>query len=240
MSSVLSTLSTLDSERIVEEKPGDLASYGLAKPAVEADITTKSGNTTKLLLGDNTPSGSSTFAMVAGDPRLFTVSSSVKTTLDKPAPDFADRKLFAFGFDFPQKVVMSIGGKSYTITFDGTDWKVGDKKMDATSVQSVVARIRDLEGTGFTATGFDKPTVEFTVTASDGKRMEHVELSKSGKEYIGRHDGRPALYVVADTSITDLQKYVNEMKVYVPPPADTTGPASPAPGAPPNTNVTVP
>jgi Domain of unknown function (DUF4340) len=242
MSSVLSTLAALDSERIVEEKPGDLAAYGLAKPAVEAEISTKDGKSRKLLLGDNTPTGASTFAMVESDPRLFTISSSVKTTLDKPAPDFADKKLFAFGFDFPQKVAMSIGGKSYTIAFNGNDWKVGDTKMDATSVQSVTARIRDLEGTRFAATGFGKPVVDITVTAADGKRLEHVELSKSGKEYIGRHDGRPALYVVADTSIADLQKYVNDMKVYVPPPADSAAPAvPPAPGAsPPTTHVTVP
>jgi hypothetical protein len=242
MSSVLSTLSTLNSERIVEEKPGDLAAYGLAKPAVEAEITTQDGKTSKLLLGDNTPAGASTFAMVAGDPRLFTVSSSVKTTLDKPAPDFADKKLFAFGFDFPKKVEMSIGGKSYTITFNGDDWKVGDAKMDATSVQSVIARIRDLEGTRFAATGFGKPVVDIIVTAADGKRVEHVQLSKSGNEYLGRHDGRPALYVVADTMIADLQTYVGDMKVYVPPPAESAVPAvPPVPGAPPpTTNVTIP
>jgi hypothetical protein len=236
MSSVLSTIATLNTERIVEEKPGDLAAYGLAKPSVEAEITTKDGKTTKLLLGDNTPTGVSTFAMVASDPRLFTVPSSVKTTLDKPASDFSDKKLFSFGFDFPQKVVLSIGGKPYTITFIGDDWKVGDTKMDATSVQSVIARIRDLEGTRFMATGIGKTAVEITVTAADGKRIEHVVMSKSGTAYIARRDSRPALYVVADTLIADLQKYVNDMKVYVAPPADSSAPGT----LPPNTNITVP
>jgi hypothetical protein len=203
----------------------------LAKPAVEADVTTKDGKTAKLLLGDNTPAGSSTFAMVANDPRLFTVSSYVKTTLDKPALDFAEKKLFRFGFDFPQKVEMTLGGKAYTITFSGDDWKVGDTRMDATSVQSVIARIRDLEGTRFTATGFGRPVIEFTVTASDGKTVEHAALSKSGNEYIGRYDGRPAMYVISNDLITDLQKYVNEMKPYVPPPAETA-PAPPPDGPP--------
>jgi hypothetical protein len=225
---VLSAVSTLNSERIVEEKPADLAPYGLAKPAVEADVTTKDGKTAKLMLGDNTPAGASTFAMVANDPRLFTVSSYVKNTLDKPAPDFAEKKLFAFGFDFPKRVDMKIGGKSYTITFNGDEWKVGEARMDATSVQSVIARIRDLEGTRFVATGFGKPVIEFTVTASDGKRVEHVELSKSGNEYIGRYEGRPALYVLSDTLIADLQKYVSDMKPYVPPAAETAAPAAPA------------
>jgi hypothetical protein len=242
MSALLSTLSALNSDRIVEEKPGDLAAYGLAKPSVETEITTKDGKTSKLLLGDNTPTGASTFAMVASDPRLFTVPSAVKTSLDKPAPDFADKKIFAFGFDFPQKVLLSIGGKSYTINFDGNDWKVGGTKMDATSVQSVIARIRDLEGARFAATGLGKAAVEITVTASDGKRVEHVVLSKSGNEYIARYDGRPALYVVTDALIADLQKYVNDIKVYVPPPPDAAVPATPPAigNQPPTTHVTVP
>ena len=227
ISGVLSAVSTLNSDRIVEEGPADLAPYGLAKPALEAEVITKDGKTAKLLLGDNTPAGASTFAMVASDPRLFTVSSYVKNTLDKPAPDFAEKKLFAFGFDFPKKVDMTIGGKSYTITFNGDDWKVGDTKMDATSVQSVVARIRDLEATRFVATGFGKPVLEFTVLAADGKRTEHVALSKSGNEYIGRHDGRPAMYVVSNEMIADLQKYVNDMKTYVPPPQEASAPATP-------------
>ena len=67
ISGVLSAVSTLDSDRIVEDRPADLAAYGLAKPAVEADVTTKDGKTTKLMLGDNTPAGASTFPMVASD-----------------------------------------------------------------------------------------------------------------------------------------------------------------------------
>jgi hypothetical protein len=227
MSSVLAAVSSLDSDRIVDDKLADLSPYGLAKPAVEADIATKDGKMTKLTLGDNTFNGSSTYAMVSGDSRLFTVTSSIKTTLDKPAPGFADKKLFSFGFDFPKQVVMKLGGKDYKIEYNGDDWRVNGARMDATSVQSVIARIRDLEGTSFVATGAGKKDVEFTITAADGKRMEHVEMTKSGKEYIGRRDNRPALYVVSDSLIADLQKYVNDMKPYVAPAETSTSKTPP-------------
>jgi len=220
ISTLLSTLSTLNSDRLVEATPGDLAPYGLAQPVLEAEITTKDGKSSKLLFGDNTPAGASAFAMLAGDPRLFTVSSYVKSSLDKPPFDFANKKLFDFGFDFPQKVEMRLAGKSYTITFAGDEWKSNGTRMDATSVQSVIARIRDLEATRFVATGLSQPVIEFTVTASDGKRIERVALSRSGNEYIGRRDERPALYVVSPTLIADLEKYVADMKVYVPPPPE--------------------
>src|ERR1700730_5171443 len=41
VSSMLSALSSLDSQRMVEEKAGDLKPYGLDQPAVEVGITTK-------------------------------------------------------------------------------------------------------------------------------------------------------------------------------------------------------
>jgi hypothetical protein len=230
ISSLLSTVSALNSDRLVEQAaPGDLAPYGLSQPVLETVVTTKDGATNKILLGDNTPAGASVFAMREGDPRLFTVSSHVKSTMDKTPFDFANKKLFEFGFDFPQKVDMRIGGKSYNITFNGEEWKLGDTRMDATSMQSVIARIRDLEAIRFVAEGVGQPVIEFTVTASDGQRVERVALSRSGNEYIARREGRPALYVISDTLITDLQNYVNEMKVYVPPPAETSA----APGTPP-------
>ncbi len=231
ISALLSTLSTLNSDRLVEEKPGDLTPYALAQPVVEAEITTKDGKSNKLLFGDNTPAGAGAFAMLAGDPRLFTVSSYVKSSLDKAAFDFANKKLFDFGFDFPQKVEMRLAGKSYIITFMGDEWKSNDTRMDATSVQSVIARIRDLEATRFVATGLGRPVIEFTVTTSDGARTERVVLSKSGSEFIGRRDERPALYVVSPTLIADLEQYVADMKVYVPPPPEPE--TSAAPGAPP-------
>jgi hypothetical protein len=239
VSGLLYTLSTLNADRVVEEQqPGDLAPYGLAQPVVEAEIHTQDGQSRRLLLGDNTPASTSTFAVLAGDPRLFTVSTYVKNSLDKDPVGFANKKLFEFGFVFPEKVEMRIGGKSYLIGFMNDEWTSNGTRMDATSVQSVIARIRDLEATRFVATGFGQPVIEFTVTSDEGKRVERVALSRSGSEYIARREGRPALYVVDAAMITDLEKYVGEMKPWVPPPpaaeasAPATPPASAAPAPP--------
>jgi len=51
-----------------------LKTYGLDQPAFEVDITAKD-KTQKLLIGDETPAGSAVYAMLAGDPRIFTMAS---------------------------------------------------------------------------------------------------------------------------------------------------------------------
>ena len=52
VSSMLSTISSLDSERLVEDKSSNLERYGLASPAFELAITEKDNKTERLLLGD--------------------------------------------------------------------------------------------------------------------------------------------------------------------------------------------
>jgi hypothetical protein len=347
VSSMVSTLSTLGSDRLVADKATDLSQYGLAQPSLEADITLKDNKTQKLLVGDDTPTNSGAFAMVAGDPRIFTVASYSKTSIDKsptdlrdkrlltadfdkisqvelnakkqgiefgrnkeawqilkPKPlradnfqvedlvrqlkdakmeiaasddekktavafasgspfatakvtdssgtqelqvrqskdkndyyakssavagvykvssalgkaldksldDFRNKKLFDFGFEEPNKVEMHDGSKAYFLTKGGQDWWSDGKKMDASSVQALVDKVRDLSADKFADTGFSTPVVDLTVTSSDGKRVEKVLISKSGDRYLAKRDNEPALYELTDTSVSDLQKSAADAK----------------------------
>jgi Domain of unknown function (DUF4340) len=99
VSSLLTTVSSLTSNRVLEDQAADLASYGLANPSLELDITLKDNKTRKLLIGDPTPAGNSYFAVVDGDPRLFTVEGYNKTSLDKSAADLRDKRLLTADFD---------------------------------------------------------------------------------------------------------------------------------------------
>src|ERR1700694_947390 len=72
VSGIVSTLASLNSERLVEEKTDHLNQYGLSEPLLEADITEKENRTKKLLIGDDTPTGNAVYAKLEGDPRIFT------------------------------------------------------------------------------------------------------------------------------------------------------------------------
>ncbi len=48
MSSMVSTLSSLSSDKLIEEKASDLASYGLASPSFQVTVTKKDGKTQAL------------------------------------------------------------------------------------------------------------------------------------------------------------------------------------------------
>lgn len=342
VSSMLSTLSSLNSERLVVQKAVDVKPYGLASPALEVDITEKDNKTQKLLLGDETPTGGAVYAMLAGDPRVFTVSEYGKTIVDKslndlrdkrlltvnsisrielikknqeiefdrnqkqwqilkPKPfradhlvinelasqltgarmdltgvdasdagaafahaapvviakvtgasgaqelqirenngqyyakssavegaykvdsslgleldkgldDFRNKQLFDFGFSTPDKVELHSGAKVYFLARSGQDWWSNGKKMDATSVQSFLATLRELKANKFVESGFTNPVIEATVTSEDGKRVEKVSIAKSGNAYIAKREDGPGLYQLDTSSIDDLLKSADAMK----------------------------
>ena len=57
VSAMLTDLSLLDADRIIEEKASDLKAYGLDQPAVKVSVTSKDGKSQNILIGDDTPTG---------------------------------------------------------------------------------------------------------------------------------------------------------------------------------------
>ncbi len=212
VSGMLSTLSSLTADRVVEDKASDLKQYGLDDPSVKIDIESKDYKERKLLLGDDTPAGSDVYAMLAGDPRVFTIAEYNKTSMDKGLNDFRDKKLFDFGFEDPNKIELHEGAKAWFFTRKGTDWWSNGKKMDSAGVESLVENLRGLAATGFPDTGFSTPDFEVTVVSSDGKRVEKVEISKSGDHSIAKRENEPTLYQLSATALTDLTTAVNAIK----------------------------
>ncbi len=93
---LVTALALVGSERVVDEKPGDLMQYGFASPQLEISIGRKDGQTHKLLLGEDSPLGTSVYAQVAGDPRLFTVATATRGAIDKVWQDLRDRRMLTF------------------------------------------------------------------------------------------------------------------------------------------------
>src|SRR5436309_15788536 len=72
VSSVLSTLSSLNSDRLVEDKAASFDQYGLAQPSIEVAITKKDGKTQKLLIGDDTTTSSGAYSTLARNSHVIT------------------------------------------------------------------------------------------------------------------------------------------------------------------------
>jgi hypothetical protein len=347
--SILSTLSSLNAERLVEDKAADLKQYGLDQPTLQVDIAEKDKRTQKVLIGDDAPTGAATYTMISGDPRVFTLATYAKTSVDKslndlrdkrlltvdpdkisrievlrnnqgiefgrnkdewqilkPRPlradsdrvgqlvrqlteakmdlsasdgksaalafergtplaavkvtdesgtqellvrrsqtdksntvyyakssavegaykidadlgqdldkgldDFRNKKLFDLGFDEPSKLELHAGSKGYFLARGGQDWWQNGKKMDAASVESLIAKLRGLSAVTFVDSGFADPAIEITVTSDDGKRVEKVQIAKADNGYVARREDDVALYELGSSTVDDLEKAADAIK----------------------------
>ena len=146
VSSAISTLSSLDSERLIDKKASDLKAYGLDQPAVEIDVTEKDNKTQRLLIGDETPTGSAVYTMLAGDPRIFTMASYRETSLDKNLNDLRDKRLLTVS---PDKVSrLQLVRKNQEIEFgrDKDEWQIlkpGPLRADSVQVGELIGKLTD-------------------------------------------------------------------------------------------------
>ncbi len=350
VSSLLASLSALDSDRLVEDNVKDFSPYGLANPSLELDVTLKNGKSEKLLIGDRTPAGNDYYAMLTGDPRLFILASFNESSLDKnendlrdkrlitldfdkvsrielldqqsgkksaiafervkdtwqimrPMPyrtdgfrvdelvstlknarfipsanadekkdsaafqsaqpfaaatvigatgtqrveirklkgdffakssvvsgvhkvsedigtglnksldDFRNKKLFDFGYTDPDNIELHDGDKSYYLTRSGSDWWGPDgQKLDKTTTDTLLDRLRDLSASKFTDSGFTEATLRISVLSNDKKHSEALLLAKTKDNYIAKRVGEPALYEVPNSAVEDLRAAAANLK----------------------------
>src|SRR5271169_2896930 len=81
--SILATLTALNADRLIEAKTTDPGAFGLAQPLIDVSFTQKDSKSRQLLIGDEVPTGNGYYVKMADDPRIFSIASYSKTTLDK-------------------------------------------------------------------------------------------------------------------------------------------------------------
>jgi hypothetical protein len=347
---IVTTLASLSSGRLVEEKAVDLGQFGLSSPAFEVTIGRKDGKSHKLLVGDESPAGGGNFAKLDGDPRVFTIASYNKASFDKtprdlrdkrlltfdsekltrvelvakgqtiefgknsqnewqiikPRPfradggqveelvrklkeakmdasvtegeekkvasafgaaapvavvkvtdaagaqqlevrrdkdknycarssavagvhkvasdlgegvgksldDFRNKKLFDFGWSDPSQVEIRDGARQAAYQKLPDRWMSGATQVDATTVNNLVDKLRDLTASKFVDRGFTTPVFEATVASNDGKRVEKVLIANPGASYFAKRENEPAIYELDGKAVEELQKSAAEVKPY--------------------------
>ena len=196
------------------------AAFAAGTPFADAKVTDVSG-TKELQIRKNKDDYYAKSSAVTG---IYKVSNSMGNGLNKGLDDFRNKKLFDFGYTDPEKIEIHDGAKTVSLKHTGSDWTSGSTKMDADSVSALLDKMRDLSATKFPESGFGAPVIELTATSDSGKRVEKVQLAKDKENYVAKRENEPALYEIAVSAVTDLQKAASDVKAAAPPPTTATPP----------------
>ena len=223
VSSMLSTISSLNSERVVEDKGADLQRYGLEHPSLELDVTEKDNKTHQLLLGDATPTGSAVYASLTGDPRVFTIAEYHKTSVDKSLNDLRDKRLLTLSADKVSRV--EIAGKNGDIEFgrNKNEWQIlkpQPMRADSVTVGELVSKLTDarmdLSASDASAkesdSAFAKGSPVATVKVTDESATEQLQIRKSKDLYYAKSSVVEGAYKL-DSAVADaLNKKLEDFR----------------------------
>src|SRR5580704_6256982 len=221
--SVLSTLSSLTSERLIEEKAGDLSAYGLAQPSIVVDVTEKDNKTQKLLIGDNTPGGNAAYAALAGDPRVFTLATYNKTSLDKSAKDLRDKRLLVFEQDKLSQVELTAKKQDIEFGRNKDQWQIVKPKpfrADDSKVEELIRQLGDAK-MDLTASDDDQKkavaafasgTAVATAKVTDTSGTEELQVRKNKADYYAKSTAVEGTYKVGSDLGTALDKTVDDFR----------------------------
>ncbi|HTZ97233.1 MAG TPA: DUF4340 domain-containing protein [Terriglobales bacterium] len=223
MNGALASLSALNSERVVEDKAADLKRYGLDQPAIEVDVTEKDNKTQKVLFGDDTPAGGAVYAMLAGDPRVFTVSSYNKNSVNKSLDDWRDKRLLTANPDKISRVELI--RKDQTIEFgrNKDEWQILEPKplrADNFAVSELIRKLTDarmdLSGTEAdnkeSTSAFAHATPVATAKLTDESGSQNLEVRKSKDTYYGKSSVVEGTYKLSSDLGAELDKSLDDFR----------------------------
>lgn len=198
VNSLVSALSNLNSDRLVDENNADWAGFGLQQPQLAVVVTKKDGKTSTLQIGDETATAGAFFARLNGENKLYTVGSFVKTSLDKGAQDLRDKRLIAF--DSEKVTRVEVTAKNQTVEFGKNaqnEWQIVKPKplrADNWAVEELVRKIKDAkmdptvkeEDRKKTAGSFEHGTRVALAKVTDAAGTHEIEIRKFDKDFFAK------------------------------------------------------
>jgi hypothetical protein len=221
VSGLLSSLSNLNADRVVEEKAPSLAQYGLDDPSVTVDIATSDHKATKLLLGDSTPAGDDVYAMLAGDPRIFTIAEYNKTSIDKSLSDLRDKRLLTMDPDNVSRITLQKMGQAIEFARIKDGWQIlkpEPLRADSFTVDELARSVADAR-MNLSGDESDKAAAEFaqaapvaTVTLTGNQGAQTLELRKNKDNYYAKSSAVEGVYSVDASLGTTLGQSLDSFR----------------------------
>lgn len=197
VNSLLSALTSVSADKVVEEKPADLAPFGLKEPGSVVTITLKNGQSRTLKLGDDAPVGGGAYTQVDGDARVFTLASFTRSSIDKLAVDLRDKRILPFDADNLVRIELAAKGPAIEFARNArNEWailKPSPMRADNWQIDELLRKLKDLKldplltsdqqadlARQFQAAA---PLATVTVTDAAGPHKLEIRRTKDNKYY---------------------------------------------------------
>ena len=225
VNSMVSSLSSLSADKVMEDKAADLAAYGLTTPGMDVAVVKKDGKTDNLLIGDEIPTGSGNYAKASSAPRVFTIASFTKSNFDKSSNDLRDKRLLTFDSDKLTRLAIEAKGQAVEFGKNAqNDWSIlkpRTLRADGSQVEEIIRKLKDAkmdtsvsaEDAKKAAAAFGSGTKVALATVSDPGGNQQLEVRKDkDKNYYAKSSVVEGIYKVAGDLGDGLDKKLDDFR----------------------------
>jgi hypothetical protein len=162
INSLVSSLTSLESQRTVDEHPTSVSAFGLTPARFSVGYKQPGDSAFHTVnFGSKTPAGSDTYVQVAGQPAVVLVSSYIEDTLNRGTFDLRDKTALKVAKDGVDLVsIEPAGGAKVAAVKKGSDWRLSapaDARADFSAVDTIVNRLSDAKMKMLVAPGSRPP-----------------------------------------------------------------------------------
>lgn len=225
-SGVLNSLTTATLDDVADPHPTDVKQFGLDPPSFTLDVTTDAKpQSFTLLLGDDTPTSGGVYAQISGNPRVFTLASYLKTSLEKKMFDVRDRRALTLGADQLQKISVDYKNASWTLQKNPEGvWDLvlpPPVRADRFTVDGLVSELRGLTMQTIAEEdkkkngdfGLGAPELHVQLTGSSGTQTIVVgKKDKDSDRYFATNSALDPVFTLNSEFLTQFKKDPSDLR----------------------------
>lgn len=225
-SGVLNSLTTATVDQVTDAHPADLKQFGLNPPSFTLDVTTNANpQSFTLSIGDDTPTSGDVYAQVSGNPRVFTLASYLKSSLEKTMFDVRDRRAVTLDPDQLQKIAVDYKGTSWTLEKNPEGvWDLvlpPAVRADRFTVDGLVSQLRSLTMQSIAADdkkkngdfGFGSPELRLQLSGAGGTQSIVVgKKDKDSDRYFAENSTLDPVFTLNSDFVTQFKKDTADLR----------------------------
>lgn len=226
VSTVVSSIESLEQTRVVAEAPESLAPFGLDPARIQIAFTVAGESAPRrLLIGNKTPTGGDLYAKVEDAPAVFLIAGFLEDTFNKDPFTLREKSILKFSRDGADALTVTEGATRLALAKSGSDWRLSapiNAAADFNTVDGLIGRLFQARMTGLVASdgsdrlrtwGLDRPQMVVTVGSGSAQAQLAIGSAENDTQVYARDLSRPLIFTIEKTLVDELRKKPEDVRV---------------------------